>query len=97
MRTNHFFKDLYDDRWGNPCNPKAANQPLRKPTDQQGHRNVFGWLAGLFRRRRDKPSAWSFTIPSDEADREDGTDDRCRSELNEPYLMALAKALSRNC
>ncbi|NLR98516.1 hypothetical protein HGP17_16985 [Rhizobium sp. P38BS-XIX] len=97
MRTNHFFKDLYDDRWGNPCNPSAAHQVPRQPVGEQGQRNVFGWVAALFRRRRDKPSAWSFTIPSDEADREDGTDNRCRSELNEPHLMALAKALSRNC
>ncbi|MCV9966101.1 hypothetical protein OIU34_29960 [Pararhizobium sp. BT-229] len=44
------FRDIYNDRWGDPRNPAQRDLPVR---------------VGPFRRLR-RPSAWSLTIPIDE-------------------------------
>lgn len=96
MLTNYFFKDLYDDRWGNPANPNAADPPSPEG-HSVGARGILGRLAGFLRRWRNRPSAWSFTIPSQMPDA-DGETDTCRHARNEdPKFLAIAKALSRNC
>ena len=96
MLTNHFFKDLYDERWGDPHNPNAGDPPLPEHEDNAGGRSVLGWLAGLFPRRK-RPSAWSFTIPCETSDTESEIRLRRRDGFEDPKFFALAKALSRNC
>ncbi|NTJ66657.1 hypothetical protein G6M50_07120 [Agrobacterium rhizogenes] len=96
MLTNYLFKDLYDDRWGDPCNPYAADPPSPEHEDTAGRPSLLRRLAGLFHRRK-RPSAWSFTIPSEPSDTESEIGVRHRTGLEDPKLLALAKALSRNC
>jgi hypothetical protein len=54
------FKDLYEDRWGNPRNSQPAEEAERG-------KRLFVLLP--FTRRfisnRKRPDAWSFTIPVD--------------------------------
>lgn len=54
------FKDLYEDRWGNPCS--------HQPVEQIKHdKRLFVLLPFMCRfiSGRKRPSAWSFTIPTD--------------------------------
>ncbi len=95
MLTNYLFKDLYEDRWGDPCNPNAVDPPSEHE-GRAGRQNVLRRLTGLFRRGK-RPSAWSFTIPSATSDSESEIDVRHRTGFEDPKLLALAKALSRNC
>ncbi len=95
MLTNYLFKDLYDDRWGDPCNPNAVDPPSERE-GRAARQSVLRRLAGLFRRGK-RPSAWSFTIPSVTSDIESEIDVRHRTRFEDPKLLALAKALSRNC
>jgi hypothetical protein len=97
MQTNYLFKDLYEERWGDPANPNAADPPASDGRGCAGSRGLVGRLAGLFRRRRNRPSAWSFTIPGKTADAEDEADIRHRASHGDPKFLALARALSRNC
>ncbi|MFK0162546.1 hypothetical protein [Rhizobium sp. NPDC090279] len=96
MPTNYLFKDLYDDRWGDPCNPNAVDPPLVEHKGRAARQSVLRRLVGLFRRRK-RPSAWSFTIQSETFETEGEADIRLRTRLEDPKLLALAKALSRNC
>ncbi|ASW05154.1 MULTISPECIES: hypothetical protein [unclassified Rhizobium] len=95
MLTNYLFKDLYDERWGDPCNPNAVDPPSERggKADKQ---NVMGRLAQFFRRRK-RPSAWSFTIPSEASDEDGEAEMRHRTGFEDPKFLAIAKALSRNC
>ncbi|MBB3409141.1 hypothetical protein FHT87_003060 [Rhizobium sp. BK316] len=54
------FKDLYEDRWGNPRN----RQPVEEA--ERGKR-LFVLLPFIrrFTRNRKGPNPWSFTIPID--------------------------------
>ncbi|MBB3612836.1 hypothetical protein [Rhizobium sp. BK602] len=99
MLTNHFFKDLYDDRWGDPNDPNAA-EPASLPKDGErpASRGILGRLHRLFGRGR-RLSAWSFTIPGGMPEPDHGAfagpgeDD----EAVQPKFLNVAKALSRNC
>ncbi|GES47008.1 hypothetical protein RsS62_62600 [Rhizobium dioscoreae] len=95
MLTNYLFKDLYDERWGDPCNPNAVDPPSEHKggADKQ---SVMGRLAQFFRGRK-RPSAWSFTIPSETSAAESEAEIRHRTGLEDPKFLAIAKALSRNC
>ncbi|SCB38100.1 hypothetical protein [Rhizobium multihospitium] len=95
MLTNYLFKDLYDDRWGDPCNPNAVDPPSehRGGADKQ---SVLDRLAQLFRRQK-RPSAWSFTIPSETSDAEGEAEIRHRTSFEDTKFLVIAKALSRNC
>lgn len=99
MLTNHLFKDLYDDRWGDPANPNAAEPFSAADKDRVDAQGFPGRLRRLFRRRRDRPSAWSFTIPSERPEAEDdaAVEHRNRCDVMQPKFLNLAKALSRNC
>ncbi|PST23116.1 hypothetical protein C7U61_00825 [Rhizobium sp. JAB6] len=97
MLTNYLFKDLYDDRWGDPRNPDAVEPSLPKDKGGVGRKGLLGLLAKIFRRRRKHPSAWSFTIPSEVPDAEVKAEVRQRNGLEDPKFLAIAKALSRNC
>lgn len=54
------FKDLYEDRWGNPRN----HQPVEEIRQD---RRLFVLLPFMrqFISGRKRPSAWSFIIPAD--------------------------------
>lgn len=95
MATNYLFKDLYDERWGDPCNPNAVDPPSERGggADKQ---SVLSRLARLFRRRK-RPSAWSFTIPNETSDEDGEAEIRHRIGFEDPKFLAIAKALSRNC
>ncbi|MGR9171269.1 hypothetical protein [Rhizobium sp. KDH_Rht_773_N] len=58
--VSSLFKDLYEDRWGNP----RDGQPVEQP---ESGKRLFVLLP--FMRRfiagRKLPNAWSFTIPVD--------------------------------
>jgi hypothetical protein len=97
MLTNYLFKDLYDDRWGDPRNPDAVEPPSPEDKGGAGRQGLLGRLANIFHRRRKHPSAWSFTIPSDASDTENEAEIRHRNGLEDPKFLAIAKALSRNC
>ncbi|WP_037155383.1 hypothetical protein [Rhizobium freirei] len=97
MLTNHLFKDLYYDRWGDPANPNAVDPPTPEDKGGAGRQGILARLAGLFCRRRNRPSAWSFTIPSKMPDTENEADMRSRAGLEDPKFLAIAKVLSRNC
>lgn len=99
MQTNHFFKDLYNDRWGDPANPNAVEPYPPDDKDDGGSQSIFGRFASLFHRRRKRPSAWSFTISSGTPETEDGVNSRHHSQCDimQPKFLNLAKALSRNC
>jgi hypothetical protein len=68
LQTNHLFKDLYDERWGDPLDPNPAGQHA---ANGAGHRETrlfslpgsLTWL--LPRTNPPRPNAWSFTIPID--------------------------------
>lgn len=64
--TSFLFKDIYNDRWGDPSNPNAVDVPLPDHTDDKKRPgSILARLAGLFSRRRSgRPNAWSFTIRS---------------------------------
>ncbi|SCB37118.1 hypothetical protein [Rhizobium hainanense] len=96
MLTNYLFKDLYDDRWGDPCNPNAVDPPSPEHKGRAGRQSMLRRFAGLFRRRK-RPSAWSFTIPSETSDTENEIGVGHRTGLEDPKFLAFAKALSRNC
>jgi hypothetical protein len=96
MQTNDFFKDLYNDRWGDPANPNAVEPHLPSDKARGGSQGIFGRLARLFRRRRKRPSAWSFIISSESPDPENGAH-RSQCDIMQPKFLNLAKALSRNC
>ncbi|MBB6487632.1 hypothetical protein [Rhizobium lusitanum] len=95
MTTDYLFKDLYHDRWGDPANPNAVGPPPSEGEGNAGKRGTLGWLT-RFLHLRGRPSAWSFTIPSEVAEREN-TDGRHRNRHEDPKFLAIAKALSRNC
>ncbi|MFB2567255.1 hypothetical protein [Rhizobium sp. IMFF44] len=95
MTTNYLFKDLYDERWGDPCNPNAVDPPSEHK-DEADKQSVLSRLAQLFRRRK-RPSAWSFTIPSETSDEVGEAVIRHRTGFEDPKFLAIAKALSRNC
>ncbi len=95
MLTNYIFKDLYDERWGDPCNPNAVDPPSER-TGEADKQSVMGRLAQFFRGRK-RPSAWSFTIPSETSAAEGEAEIRHRTELEASKFLAIAKALSRNC
>ncbi|KAA1185987.1 hypothetical protein FP026_00325 [Rhizobium tropici] len=97
MLTNYLFKDLYDDRWGDPGNPNAVDPPSSGDNRGAGGQGILRRMAGLIRRRRDRPSAWSFTIPSETSDADGEAEIRPRTYDEEPKFLAIAKALSRNC
>ncbi|AYG64807.1 MULTISPECIES: hypothetical protein [unclassified Rhizobium] len=97
MLTNYLFKDLYDDRWGDPANPNAVDPPSSGDNRGAGGKGILSRVAGLFRRRRARPSAWSFTIPSETSDTEGEPEIRHRICDEDPKFLAIAKALSRNC
>lgn len=99
MLTNHLFKDLYNDRWGDPENPDAVEPCRTADRDGGTARTVFARLRRLFGHGRKGPSAWSFTIPSEtpEADGQAATDLRHQCDATQPKFLAIAKALSRNC
>lgn len=99
MLTNDFFKDLYDERWGDPANPNAVGPSSAECKDRGGVRGVLSRLARFFHRRRNRPSAWSFTIPSETPDVESHTSagHGNQREVVQPKFLNLAKALSRNC
>ncbi|MBB3390390.1 hypothetical protein FHT82_003153 [Rhizobium sp. BK275] len=54
------FKDLYEDRWGNPRNRQPAEEAERG-------KRLFVLLPFIrrFTRNRKGPNPWSFTIPID--------------------------------
>ena len=66
--TNHLFKDLYNERWGDPLDPSPV---CERPAPNGGGREMrlFSipaaaiWL--LARADPARPNAWSFTIPID--------------------------------
>jgi hypothetical protein len=95
MLTNYLFKDLYYELWGDPRNPNAVDPPLehKGEADKQ---SVLSRLARFLRRRK-RPSAWSFTIPSETSDAESDAEIRHRPCDEDPKFLAIAKALSRNC
>jgi hypothetical protein len=99
MLTNDFFRDLYNDRWGDPANPNAVEPSSLEGNDRGGSQGVLGHLGRFFQRRRKRPSAWSFTISSEtpdvECDASSGRRSRC--DIMQPKFLNLAKALSRNC
>jgi hypothetical protein len=99
MLTNDLFKDLYDDRWGDPANPNAVEPSSPEDNDRGGSQGVLGRLTRFFQRRRKRPSAWSFTISSESPETENGANSRRRSQCDimQPKFLNLAKALSRNC
>jgi len=96
MLTNDLFKDLYEERWGdsNPDEPDLFSSAGR---EGEGARGILGRLSTFFRRRRNRPSAWSFKIPSETAETESDIGVDHRAECLEPRFLNLAKALSRNC
>jgi len=96
MLTNYLFKDLYDDRWGDPRNPNAVDPPSPEDKDDTGRWGIGARLTGLFSRRK-RPSAWSFTIPSETSDADCDAEVRHRTGFEDPMVIAIAKALSRNC
>ncbi|GAC1041199.1 hypothetical protein [Rhizobium sp. No.120] len=95
MLTKYLFKDLYDERWGDPCNPNAVDPPSEHKggADEQ---SALSRLMGFFRRRK-RPSAWSFTIPSEAPEAESEAEIRHCNGPEGPKFLAIAKALSRNC
>ncbi|OCI91950.1 hypothetical protein A6U86_20795 [Rhizobium sp. AC27/96] len=99
MSTNHFFKDLYFDRWGDPKNPNAVEPCSTADKDRVATHGILDRLRHIFRRSRKRPSAWSFTIPSEtslaESDADVGHCNPC--DAAQPKFLAIAKALSRNC
>ena len=99
MFTNHFYRDLYHDRWGDPENSNAVEPSPIVDTDRIAARGIVDRLHRFFRRRRERPSAWSFTIPSETSeaasDRYVGDGNQC--DAMQPRFLAIAKALSRNC
>lgn len=99
MLTNYFFQDLYNDRWGDPENPKAVESPSKPEKDRAVAKGLFGGLRRLFRRCPSRPSAWSFTIPGEVSYVEGETSARRRNECDatQPKFLNIAKALSRNC
>ncbi|MFT4185023.1 MAG: hypothetical protein QM636_24225 [Rhizobium sp.] len=97
MVNDYLFKDLYYDRWGDPCSPDAVDPRSPEGKGVAGGQGILGRMAALFRRRRARPSAWSFTIPSETSDAQDEADVRHRTGLEDPTFLAIAKALSRNC
>ena len=99
MLTNHFFKDLYSDRWGDPDNPNAAEPSSTADKDLNAAQGILGRLRRLFDRRRNRPSAWSFTIPSEppEVESDATADHRDQCDVMQPKFLNIAKALSRNC
>ncbi|HEY0121434.1 MAG TPA: hypothetical protein VGC14_06700 [Rhizobium sp.] len=99
MLTNDFFKDLYNDRWGDPAKQNAVEPYLSDDKDHVAAQGILGRLACLFRRRRKRPSAWSFTIPSETSDTESDASSRHRNQCDimQPKFLNVAKALSRNC
>lgn len=99
MLTNHFFRDIYNDHWGDPENPHAVEPCRTVDRDHIAASGILGHLRRLFRRRRDRPSAWSFTIPSKASEDDDQAtaDLRHQCDATQPKFLAIAKALSRNC
>ncbi|MEF0941927.1 hypothetical protein [Rhizobium sp. BR 362] len=97
MLTNYLFKDLYEERWGNSANPDDYDASSPAAREGEGAHGILDRLAALFRRRRNRASAWSFTIPSEMPDTESDIDVERRAESLEPKFLILAKALSRNC
>lgn len=99
MLTNHFFKDLYDDRWGDPENPDAVEPSRAVDKDRTAGRGIIARVQRIFRNRRKRPSAWSFTIPSktSEAESDPYMDHRNQCDAMQPKFLNIAKALSRNC
>lgn len=100
MLTNYFFKDLYNDRWGDPDSPDATEPRPATYKDSGDELGFLNRLRRLFRRRRpDRPSAWSFTIPSERPEAEDDmtVDHRHQCDAMQPKFLNLARALSRNC
>ncbi|MFS8115576.1 hypothetical protein QD460_27975 [Rhizobium jaguaris] len=97
MLTNYLLKDLYEDRWGDSANPGESDLPSPASKEDEGAHSILGRLSAFFRRRRNRPSAWSFTIPSETPDTESHVDFDRRAECLEPKFLILAKALSRNC
>jgi hypothetical protein len=60
--ASFLFRDIYNDRWGDPDNPHAVDVP---PAGARPNRKTLGRLADLFsRHRRNRVDAWSFTLPS---------------------------------
>ncbi|NTH75676.1 hypothetical protein G6K97_00905 [Agrobacterium rhizogenes] len=98
MLTNDFFRDLYNDRWGDPANPNAVELSSPKDNDR-GSQGALGRLARFFQRRRKRPSAWSFTISSETPDvaGDASSGRRSQCDIMQPKFLNLAKALSRNC
>jgi len=96
MLTNHFFKDLYDERWGDPHNPNAIDPPLPEHEDTAGGRSMLGWLTCLFPRRK-RPSTCSFPLPCKTSITYISIKLLNRDGFEDPKFFALAKALSRNC
>jgi len=96
MLTNDLFRDLYHDRWGDPANPNAVEPP---PAEARGgcEPGILGRLANHFRRRRGRPSAWSFTISAETSEMDDKHEVRDYRQSEDPKFLTLAKALSRNC
>ncbi|ACM25036.1 hypothetical protein [Rhizobium rhizogenes] len=99
MLTNYFFRDLYNDRWGDPANPNAVEPSSLEDNHRSRSQGVLGRLARFFQRRRRRPSAWSFTISCESPDTENCTNGHYRSQCDimQPKFLNLAKALSRNC
>ncbi len=95
MTTDYLFKDIYHERWGDPANPNAVGPPPGEGGGDAGRRGILRRLARFFR-RRSRPSAWSFTIPSKIAEQEN-KHARHRNRYEDPKFLAIAKALSRNC
>lgn len=56
------YKDIYDERWGDlqDSGPAVESKPCPRPS-----RWGLPVLAGIFRRRRKRVTAWSFTLPID--------------------------------
>jgi len=99
MLTNYFFRDLFNDRWGDPANLKAIEPPSGADKDRAAARGIFGRLRRLYRGSPSRPSPWSFTIPSETPDAESETSAWRRNECDatQPKFLNIAKALSRNC
>ncbi|MBB3589843.1 hypothetical protein FHX08_000187 [Rhizobium sp. BK529] len=58
------FKDLYEDRWGNPSYVRPVVE-----TERGKRLFVFLPFAPRFIGGRKRPDAWSFTIPTDQTPR----------------------------
>lgn len=61
------FEDLYNERWGDPCDPAPANSPRQAGRRRDAVRLLMVVpFAGLcLRQRRQRPDAWSLTLPID--------------------------------